>query len=323
MSNRWSGGNLGFGLVATSVDEPRRHPGGIMTKNSYTESEPASAQSSEQRGQSGDGIPRETSNDIDDQRDQTRAQPRRPSLRIARLVGWLLLGGLVFAVAWSALWTLGRSRDSRTEAFSAPIDRLVVEDVNGRVSLEAGTATELTVEREWLFGGAPVVEMVEADGTLRISADCGAFCRTHVTGVAPANAELVVRTGAGDIVVRDFEGGVDLNTSAGDVTVSSISGPAVLRSDAGFIHGDVSDGDVDAQTSAGGIDLDVLGGFSRISAVSNAGSVVLTVPDDVYRVDAGTSAGSTEVDVADDPDATRVIIAHSDAGNVTVDRFPG
>jgi hypothetical protein len=239
------------------------------------------------------------------------------------LVGWLLLGGLVFTVAWSALWALGRSTDSRPESFTGPIDRVVVEGVNGRVTFEAGTATEVTVTREWLFGGAPDVEMVEEDGTLRVSADCGAFCRIHVTGVASATAELVVHTGAGDVVARGFEGGVDLNTSAGNVTVSSITGPAVLRSDAGSILGDLSDGEIDAQTSAGAIELEVLGNFSRISAVSAAGSVRLTVPDGVYRIDADSSAGSTKVNVADDPDADRVIIAHSDAGNVTVDRFSG
>jgi hypothetical protein len=189
------------------------------------------------------------------------------------LVGWLLLGGLVFTVAWSALWALGRSTDSRPESFTGPIDRVVVEGVNGRVTFEAGTATEVTVTREWLFGGAPDVEMVEEDGTLRVSADCGAFCRIHVTGVASATAELVVHTGAGEVVARGFEGGVDLNTSAGNVTVSSITGPAVLRSDAGSILGDLSDGEIDAQTSAGAIELEVLGNFSRISAVSAAGSV--------------------------------------------------
>jgi hypothetical protein len=97
----------------------------------------------------------------------------------------------------------------------------------------------------------------------------------------------------------------------------------VLRSDAGSILGDLSDGEIDAQTSAGAIELEVLGNFSRISAVSAAGSVRLTVPDGVYRIDADSSAGSTKVNVADDPDADRVIIAHSDAGNVTVDRFSG
>lgn len=256
-------------------------------------------------------------------RSQPRAQRRRPGAQIARLLGWFLLGGLVFTVAWSVLWTLGRSTDTRTESFTGLIDRVVVEDVNGRVTFEAGTETEVTVTREWLFWGAPDVDLVEEDGTLRISADCGAMCRIHVSGIAPSDAELVVRTGAGDVVARGFEGGVDLNTSAGNVTVSSISGPAVLQSDAGSISGDVTHGDVDAQTSAGRIDLEMLGDFSRIAVVSGAGSVRLTVPDGVYRIDADSSAGWTEVNVADDPDADRVIIAHSDAGNVTVDRSQG
>lgn len=59
---------------------------------------------------------------------------------------------------------------------------------------------------------------------------------------------------------------------------------------------------------------------SAIAAiVSDAGSVNLTVPDGVYRVDADTSAGRTEIDVATAPDATRVIVARSGAGNVTID----
>lgn len=247
--------------------------------------------------------------------------PPRRRLRIAWLIGGLTLGAIGFAIAWSVLWTLGKSDDTRTEAFAGPIDRVVVEGVNGRVTFEAGTATEVTVKREWLFGGPPDVQLVEADGTLQISADCGVACRMHVTGVAPGRAELVVRTGAGDVVARGFDGGVDLNTSAGDISVASISGPAVLRSDAGSIRGVMTSGDVDAQTSAGEIELEVSGEFSRISAVSDAGSVVLTVPDGVYRVDAATSAGSTEVNVANDPNASRVIVAHSGAGNVTVNPF--
>lgn len=293
-----------------------------MDNSSTTASEPGSSQPTEQRDESQVGIARGIPIDSG-QRIQTQARPRGPGAQIARLVGWLLLGGLVFAVAWSVLWALGRSTDSRTESFTGPIDRVVVEDVNGRVTFEAGTETEVTVTREWLFWGAPDVDLVEEDGTLRISADCGAMCRIHVSGIAPSDAELVVRTGAGDVVARGFEGGVDLNTSAGNVTVSSISGPAVLQSDAGSISGDVTHGDVDAQTSAGRIDLEMLGDFSRIAVVSGAGSVRLTVPDGVYRIDADSSAGWTEVNVADDPDADRVIIAHSDAGNVTVDRSQG
>lgn len=250
---------------------------------------------------------------------QRRVQPRRGLRVLAMVVGMAFLGLGLTAAAWM-VW---RSTDSLTETFSERIDQVIIEDVNGRVTLEAGATTEMTVEQEWLFSGAPEVEMVVEGGTLRITSDCGSFCRTHVSGIAPAEAGILVRTEAGGVDVTGFEGGVDLTTSAGGVVVDAITGPAVLRTDAGWIRGVISDGDVDAQTSAGGIDLEVLGDFSRISATSNAGNVRLTVPDDVYRLDADSSAGFTEINVATDPEAARVIKAHSGAGNVTIDHFPG
>lgn len=250
-----------------------------------------------------------------------RTQPGRKGRRILRIFAMMV--GLVLLVLGlaAAAWTLGRSTDTLTESFSGPIDQVVVDDVNGRVTFEAGTASEVTVEREWLLAGPPDVEIVYDDGTLRIIANCGSFCRTHVSGSALAGVGIVVRTEAGDIEITGLEGGADLTTSAGNVTVTDIRGPATLRTDAGWIRGDISDGDVDAQTSAGGIDLEVVGDFSRISAVSDAGSVRLAVPDHVYRVDADTPVGSTRVNVTTDPGAAREIVARSDAGNVTIDRI--
>lgn len=253
---------------------------------------------------------------------QTRVRSRR-GLRVLFVVGGLILLALALVIAYFAFWTLGRSTDRQTETFSGSIDRVIVEDVNGRVTLEAGTTTEVTVEREWLFSDAPTVQMVEDDGTLRITADCGAFCQTHISGTAPADAEIVVRTEAGSIDVTGFREGADLNTSAGNVKVTGIGGPAKLRTDAGSIRGDISDGDVDAETSAGGIDLEIVGDFSHIAAVSDAGSVNLTVPDYIYRVEAETSVGRTDVNVSTAPDAERVIVARSNVGNVTINHLPG
>jgi DUF4097 and DUF4098 domain-containing protein YvlB len=115
---------------------------------------------------------------------------------------------------------------------------------------------------------------------------------------------------------------LDLTTSAGSLTVTDVGGPAKLWTDAGWIRGSIVDGDVDARTSAGGIDLEIRGDFAVASAVTDAGSVRLSVPDDVYRVEAETSVGSTDVDVPTDPDASRLIVARSNAGNVSVDRLP-
>lgn len=241
---------------------------------------------------------------------------RRRGLRILAMV----LGLMLLAVALAAVvWTLARSTDSQREAYGPTVDQIVVEGINGSVTFEAGASGEVTVEREWLFTNAPEVEIVESEGVLRITADCGSLCRTHVSGTAPARTGIVVRTEAGSIDIAGLNGGVDLTTSAGSVTVTDISGPAKLRTDAGWIRGSIADGDVDAHTSAGGIDLEVRGAFSRVSAITDAGSVRLGVPDDVYRVEAETSLGSTRVDVPTDPDAARVIVARSNAGNVAVE----
>lgn len=249
---------------------------------------------------------------------QRPVRPRRGLRTLAMVVGTMML-----AMAFGAgVWALGRSTDSQTTAFGTTIDRIVVENINGRVTFGAGPTSELTVEREWLFTTAPEVEIVESGGILRITGNCGSLCRIHVAGTAPAGTGILVRTDAGSIDITGLSGGVDLTTSAGNVTVTDVAGPAKLRSDAGWIRGDIADGDVDAQTSAGGIDLKIRGDFSLVSAVTNAGSVRLSVPNDVYRVQAETSVGSTRIDVSTDPDAARVIVARSDAGNVTIDRLP-
>lgn len=240
----------------------------------------------------------------------------------------LWLAALVIVVlGLAALWSLAglgpRSSDTMTQTFQEPVERVVVE-VNGTVSIEAGSTTEVTLEREWLLFGEPTAELVLEDGVLRVTSECGLFgfgCQSHVTATVPAESAADVTTSAGNVTVTAIHGGLDLTTSAGNVAVEDVTGPASLRTSAGGISGDVTDGDVEATTSAGTIDMTVLGDFSSLSAVTSAGSVRLTVPDDVFRVEADTSAGSITTNLATDPDADRVIVARSSAGNVTIDRI--
>ena len=230
---------------------------------------------------------------------------------------------VLLAAASAMAWYGARSTERFTEAFDAPIDRVVV-DVDGRVEIAPGGATEVTVERTWFFFGAPSVEMGVVDGELRIVSDCGPIwygCSISVDAVVPASSEVMVDTSAGAVEVAGTTGGVDLTTSAGGIDVDDVSGPAILRTSAGPIRGTVTGGDVDAETSAGSIDLRVSGEFSSVSAVTSAGSVDLEVPDEVYDVDADTAAGNVTIDVRTDPDADRSIVAHSSAGSVTIDRF--
>lgn len=261
-----------------------------------------------------------TNSTLDSPSDSPRSEPS-PGREVGRALA-VTFGLVILLIGLAALaWTVGRSTDTTTEAFSGTIDRLVIE-VNGRVSISAAESTEVTVNREWLLTGAPTVDQTQDGGTLRVSANCGFmswWCQTHVTATAPASTEVVVVTSAGDVTVTGFENGVDLTTSAGNVIIDAI-GPATMRSSAGRIEGRITDGNVDATTSAGRIELTVTGEFNRISAVTSAGAVLLTVQDDVYRVDADTSAGNVRANVSTDPDAAREIVARSSAGNITIDR---
>lgn len=256
---------------------------------------------------------------------ETPTGASRPPSRAPRVLAMILGLVLVLIGLLALAWAVGRSTDTVNETFSGEIDELTIE-VNGRVSLEAGDTTEVTVEREWIVAGAPDVDMTEDGGTLRISAQCGIFrfgCQTHVTATAPADARVVVETAAGNVTVTGFESGVDLTTSAGNVVVTDVAGPATLRSSAGRIEGDITDGNVDAETSAGRIELEVRGEFDRLAAVTSAGNVDLTVPDDIYRVDADTSAGNINTNVSTDPDASREIVARSSAGSINIERSAG
>jgi hypothetical protein len=241
--------------------------------------------------------------------------PRRPAA-VALVV--LAVAVALAAMALSAL----RHTDSRTQAFGTPIQRLAVE-VDGRVTVESGDRTAVTLTRHWGLFSTPDTSVTATGGTLRVRGACRVLalrCSTDVTATVAPDTEVVVVTSAGSVSVTGTTAGVDLRTSAGAVDVEGVSGPVRLRTSAGAIRGSVVSGDVDAQTSAGQIALTVSGAIERLAAVTSAGAVDLTVPDDVYRVDAETSAGSTEVQVRTDPASTRLIIAHSSAGSISIHR---
>ncbi|MFP3915768.1 MAG: hypothetical protein ACLFWM_12895, partial [Actinomycetota bacterium] len=110
----------------------------------------------------------------------------RSSGRAGRVLATIFGILLVLAGAIALLWTVGRSTETFSEEFEGTVERVVI-DVNGRVSLEAGEPSRVTVEREWLLVGAPEVEIRQDGTTLRISAECGLLqlgCMTHVTATS-------------------------------------------------------------------------------------------------------------------------------------------
>lgn len=252
-----------------------------------------------------------------------RPNPPAPGRPVAIVVVVLLVVAVALAAALAAAAaSVLRQSDTRTQAFDTPVQRLDV-DVDGRVTVEAGDRTEVTLTRRWGLFGTPETSVTSTGGTVSVRADCRALspgCITDLAATVAPDTQIVVVTSAGAVSVTGTTAGVDLRTSAGAVDVQGLSGSVRLRSSAGAIHGTVVAGDVDAQTSAGRIALTVSGSVERLSAVSSAGAIDLTVPDEVYRVEAETSAGSTDVQVRTDPASSRVIIVRTSAGSISIHR---
>jgi hypothetical protein len=248
-----------------------------------------------------------------------QAAPRRTAAVVLVVVAVTVALAVMLAAAAASVL---RHSDTRTQALDTRIQRLDVV-VDGRVTVEAGERTAVTLTRHWGLFGAPDTSVTSTGGTVRVRGDCRALspgCSTDLAATVAPDTEIVVVTSAGAVSVTGTTAGVDLRTSAGAVDVKGVSGPVRLRTSAGAIEGTVVNGDVDAQTSAGRIALTVSGSVERLSAVTSAGSVDLTVPDEVYRVDAETSAGSTDIQVRTDPASSRLIIAHTSAGSISIHR---
>ena len=130
------------------------------------------------------------------------------------------------------------------------------------------------------------------------------FCRVDYTIRIPVALDVVVRAG-GNVTVSDVRGDVDAASDHGNLSIERVGGDARLSSDHGSVSVSFSapPDSVDASSDHGDVD------------------VVLPRGDEIYRVDASTDHGSTDVAVRQGPDASRVVRARSDHGDVTV-RYP-
>ncbi len=160
------------------------------------------------------------------------------------------------------------------------------------------------------------VDMTEERGriTVRTSkADNLGNAHVALEIVAPSGTELSLRTGAGDINVRDSSGSIDAYTGAGTVRLARVAGPVRLETGAGEIeyHG-TPVGRCSFETGAGEIrlrlpaDPDV-----RVDLAVGWGSIDLG-----YDVDGSSSARSVTGVIGDGSQAT--IYAHTGVGSISV-----
>lgn len=163
-------------------------------------------------------------------------------------------------------WEGGRLAERSERGYEAGRSpTLGIENFAGDVIIEAGSDGRIHVAVTKRARSRANIEQIEIDWerrddalTIRTSRPRSfigdASVELEIT--APANTELAMRTGAGDISTLGIVGEIDAGTGAGDILVSDGSGPVRLDTGAGNIdyEGDPL-GDCRFETGAGNITL--------------------------------------------------------------------
>jgi DUF4097 and DUF4098 domain-containing protein YvlB len=131
----------------------------------------------------------------------------------------------------------------------------------------------------------------------------------------PRRYAINVRTGGGDVGLRDTVGTASLKTSGGDISAKNVVGNVELRTSGGSILADTIRGDVDADTSGG--DVRLLHVDGKIRGNSSGGSVRCSLVGANRGISATTSGGDIELNLP--PGTAANLDASTSGGEITTD----
>jgi DUF4097 and DUF4098 domain-containing protein YvlB len=132
----------------------------------------------------------------------------------------------------------------------------------------------------------------------------------------PTKTSVDIRTGGGDVKVRQLAGDTNLETSGGDVEVSGLAGNLTARTSGGDIELRDLSGDVNVKTSGGDITLENASG--RVEARTSGGDVTAALArGNAKGGEIETSGGDIKVRV--DPAVSLTLDASTSSGEVVSD----
>ncbi len=214
----------------------------------------------------------------------------------------------------------GDSTDVREFEFAEEPAEVVVETVEGDVSITVNSRSGTRVEATVSYGSVRPEVTVELDGgRLVVGDDCSADCRVdYVIRVGDA-ADVSVDVGSGDVSVSELAGLLTIVTGTGDVNLNTTDGPIRVEVGAGDVLGArLNAATAEVRTDEGSIDVTFDNIVDELTINSGSGDVTAQVPNVSYRVDAAAADGNVDVQVEEDPGAGPGITIGTGAGDVTI-----
>ncbi|MCS7312699.1 MAG: DUF4097 domain-containing protein [Acidobacteria bacterium] len=297
---------------------------------------------------------------------------------MVRFISWASLA-LGLLVAYGSGWAYrAEGRFERNPSVGTPV-RLTVENPHGAVRVRRGGPGRVHVvghvtirafsrkqAQSWLQRILTDPPVIQADGDIRIEWPAWARrswsvfggpwgLRVDYTIDVPPETNVRVKTGSGDVEVRDVDGPVWVHTLSGDVEVQTVQSAVEVRTGSGDVRVEEVRGDVEVRAGSGDVRLgSTIGRVTvrlgsgdltadrvqgPVEASTGSGDIALTrvVGDVQVRAGSGDirvrtyqtptdrtwelATGSGEIEVALPETARFEVNARTRAGRVTVE-FP-
>lgn len=158
---------------------------------------------------------------------------------------------------------------------------------------------------------------------LRIVGRCDNDERCMIDSILelPADVELVVTGGSGDISVEGTRAKIVATAEFGDISVADVGGDLELTTGSGDIEGRLLNSEhvtVVTDGADGRVDLEFDARPVLVDAKTVGGDIVYTVPAGPYVIDAVSKTGVLDIDVEIATGVSSKLVAYSVSGDITI-----
>jgi hypothetical protein len=255
-----------------------------------------------------------------------RRRPRRAGFALLAVLGVLFAVASVGWAAFAGLSVLVRQQATASASY-AGIHSVTLDGSSADLSVIAapGDAVRLDQQLQWSFG-RPTVSVSRVGDQLTIHTHCpldvGWSCVVRLTLRVPAQTNLSVHSGSGNVSATGLSAAATLVTRNGNVSATAMAGGLTAQSGNGNVTvADSTMSRLEASTSNGNVRVQLAVSPSEVQATSHNGNVDVLLPDQPgvgYDVNANTHNGNRNVAVQLDSSAPRHITVQSSNGNVKV-----
>ncbi|XVX21496.1 DUF4097 family beta strand repeat-containing protein [Actinomycetota bacterium] len=229
--------------------------------------------------------------------------PRRS--RAWKIVGVPVLALAVLGGATSTVAPLTRQSETSQVALPASVSSLALEGPAGSIHIRAaapGETPSVKTRAEWSFSKPTVT--VDAGDRTTISGDCRgpAICGIDWDLVVPADTDVRVNGGVGDVRLTGLAGDAKVEMGTGEINVRESRANSL-----------------ELQAGVGGIVVRSDVPLDSLRVEAGVGDIDVTVPSgDSYRVDTAGGASESRVTVPQDSSSDRRITVRAGVGDIRI-----